>query len=105
MKNQIVIQLWEESEKGWGVRPNGCTLHTNMIECRKYIVRIYNERDSKVEVPNEYDKICGEPLYAQVDDNLYNRVHKDINVIIPQYALSNLLRLDSIIYKETTSND
>ncbi len=104
MKNQVVIQLWEESEKDWGVRPSGCTLHTNMIECRNYISKIYSERN-KGEVPNEYDKICGEPLYVQVDNNLYSRVHKDLNVTIPQYAFSNLLRLDSIIYKEPTSND
>ena len=25
--NKCILQIWEESERGWGTRPGGCSLH------------------------------------------------------------------------------
>ena len=29
-------QNWEESERGWGIRPDGCSLHETVDDCVAY---------------------------------------------------------------------
>jgi hypothetical protein len=94
----VVLQLWEESEKGWGVRPDGCSLHTDVIECQNHIKSIYNSRSK--EVPSEYSRVCGKPLYVHVSDTLYNLVQKDKTVVLLENSLTNLKDLSEIIYLE-----
>jgi hypothetical protein len=104
MENQVVLQLWEQSERNWGVRPDGCTLHSNVIECRNYINKIYETRQDNTDIPDEYERICGEPLYVQVDSDLFEMIQNEKSVVIPQYALANLLRLDAIVYSESNTS-
>ena len=34
---KAIIQYWEESEEGWGMRPDGATLHKSLEDCQAYI--------------------------------------------------------------------
>lgn len=99
MNNLVVLQLWEESERNWGVRPDGCTLHYNIIECEKYIQIIYSDRNPE-SVPDEYVRTCGEPLYVTVTDDMYKMIKKEKTILIPQSAFNNLRKMHSIQYVE-----
>ena len=51
--NKVILQFWEESERGWGVRPDGCSIHLDSNERNSYINSIYSDRGSLV--PDEYE--------------------------------------------------
>jgi len=55
----VVVQKWEESERGWGTRPDGYTLHLNMKDRDRYI----KEFNAKLpdEPPECYSRPCGKP--------------------------------------------
>lgn len=71
----VIVQEWEESEAGWGVRPDGWTIHKNMEDCKQYSKEFW-DRQTKilgVEVPPEYTRASGEPFEMEIDsgDELY----------------------------------
>lgn len=68
----VVMQQWEESERGWGQRPDGCSLHLDKKSCMRYIEE-YWKRMPK-EVPDEYERPCGEPYEVVVSKRLYRRI-------------------------------
>lgn len=96
--NKIIMQLWEESERGFGTRPDGCSLHSDVAERDKFIRMIYEGRGS--EVPDVYDRVVGDGMVAFVDDKLFNVIKRDGSVKIFQSDLNNLLKLEEIIVKK-----
>jgi hypothetical protein len=36
-KNEVVYQSWLESERGWGVRPDGYSLHLSLGDRKRFI--------------------------------------------------------------------
>ena len=94
--NTILLQFWEESERGWGTRPDGASLHINISSLKNYNENIYMDRDSS-QIPNEYDRIVGSPIEACVSDDLYNIVSIEKNLRLAQYQLNNLIKLENII--------
>ena len=36
-KNEVVVQKWEESERGWGTRPDGFSLHLTEAYIQAFI--------------------------------------------------------------------
>jgi hypothetical protein len=53
VKYPVVLQKWTESERGWGQRPDGWSLHLNNTEREKYI-REYWADQSDGPAPDEY---------------------------------------------------
>lgn len=70
---------WEESEYGWGTRPDGVSLHKD-LESYKLFVKEYWDSMPK-EVPNEYSRPCGSPLDVYVDCETFDKVMKSKNGI------------------------
>lgn len=64
--NQLVCQKWEESERDWGVRPDGYSLHPSE-EARERFIKGYWDRMPD-EVPDEYSRPSGSPYLCEVDD-------------------------------------
>lgn len=64
---------WEESERGWGCRPDGYSFHRNPEEARKFI-KDYEDKLPKHEVPDEYSRTVGDPKLIEVSQELYNHV-------------------------------
>ena len=93
---KVFLQFWEESEKGWGVRPDGCSLHINVQNHKEYLCNIYKDRDTN-NIPNIYDKIVGDLIIVSVKKDLYELVEKDLTVRLLQYELFNLIKLREII--------
>ncbi len=65
---RVVCQKWEESERGWGVRPDGYSLHLTEADLENYI-RAHNRALPK-EVPDEYDRPSGTPYWCEVEDGV-----------------------------------
>jgi hypothetical protein len=92
----ILMQFWEESEKGWGIRPDGASLHIDKQSHKRYIKEVYNDRDIN-NIPNEYERIVGEPIEVKVEEEIYNIVSSEKTLRLAQYQLSNLIKLKNII--------
>lgn len=72
----VFVQNWEESERGWGVRPDGFTVHTSKQQHIKYVAW-YNETfNNQVLVPAEYTRVSGVPIEVEVDDDLFDKIHQ-----------------------------
>lgn len=81
-KFPVVVQKWEETEAGWGTRPDGYSLHLTE-EDRAAYVKEANERQHAFfksqglkdgQVPHEYDRVDGDPYLADVDEATYLEV-------------------------------
>ena len=67
---------WEESEAGWGTRPDGISIHTTSEEADRY-VQAYNDCLHK-ECPAEYDRpTTGKKIKVEVCDELAKRITGD----------------------------
>jgi hypothetical protein len=50
----LVVKVeWIESERGWGQRPDGISLHISQKEAEKYIVKYWKDQTNDF-VPDEY---------------------------------------------------
>jgi len=92
---KVYLQYWEESERGWGVRPDGCSLHVTLDEHKKYINSIYNKREKDTEVPEEYEKIVGEPIEVMIDPTLFSIIKGTLRLL--QYEMNNLIKLEELV--------
>lgn len=75
----IVVQEWEESERGWRRRPDGFSLHLTVADAKAYAKEYWDEekkRNSKGGVPDEYSRECGSPQLIDVEDIVYEAVEK-----------------------------
>ena len=68
---------WEESERGWGTRPDGASIHVSEEECAKY-VKAYWERQPKGEVPDEYSRpMRDKPIGVRIPNELHELLQKE----------------------------
>lgn len=67
---KLICQEWEESERGWGTRPDGCSLHLTE-EDRKTFIKAY--WDSMPETPpSEYSRPVSCYCEVDVDETAYD---------------------------------
>lgn len=64
-KTRVWVQPWEESEAGWGVRPDGYSLHLTREDVDKFITAYWKSQPDQV--PNEYSRPSGPPFQAEYD--------------------------------------
>ena len=95
--NKVVLQLWEESEKGFGTRPDGCSIHIDLNNRNNYIKSIYDSRGDMV--PNTYDKIIGSELEAFIDDELFKKLNEEKSIRLIEPELNNLIKFEELIIK------
>jgi hypothetical protein len=93
--NKVYLQYWEESESGWGVRPDGCSLHIELVHHMAFINKIYESRDLN-NIPYEYDRVVGNPIQVIVSDDIFNQIKKNGNLRLSQVSFSNLRKLNEI---------
>lgn len=72
---KLFHMAWEESERGWGVSPAGCSLHLSPEDYRAF-VKDYESRLPD-EVPDCYIRPAGSLTEVEVDRTLYNKVAKE----------------------------
>lgn len=78
-KYPVVKQLWEESERGWGIRPDGYSLHLNEEDRKNYVSDFNKTLPSYV--PDEYSRVSGSPTIIDVDSKLYKEIKASKNGI------------------------
>ena len=98
--NKVILQIWEESERGWGTRPDGCSMHIDLKERENYIQTLYESRKSDESIPHEYERIVGEGVEAFIEDALFELVQKDKSLRLTQYQMNNLMGMEEITIKE-----
>ena len=72
---KIIYVGWEESEKGWGQRPDGCSLHLTEDDFKIFLGLYWDGMPDKA--PSEYSRPTGKPVTAQVSPGLYKRVQEN----------------------------
>lgn len=78
----ILYQAWEESERGWGVRPDGYSLHIDKAHRDKFVNALlkrqseyFKERGLKDgDAPDEYTRVSGEPVQVFVTRAIYQQL-------------------------------
>lgn len=73
MKN-LVLVYWIESERGWGQRPDGLSLHLTEEDKKKYEKEYWSKMPDGP-APDEYSRPEGSKT-INVTDELYNKVEE-----------------------------
>lgn len=77
---RLICQEWEESERGWGVRPEGYSLHISADEALAFISEFMNWQRKYFEdrgvdgVPDEYERPAGPFYECEVSQEMYEEV-------------------------------
>lgn len=74
-EQEIVQQRWEESERGWGVRPDGFSLHLSDEDRTGFIEEYWESMPD--EVPDEYSRPSGEPGKSLAPDEVLEKLRKN----------------------------
>lgn len=61
---RVVVQKWEESERGWGTRPDGYSVHLTDDDRQAYIDEYWASMPD--EAPAEYSRPHGTPYEAEI---------------------------------------
>jgi hypothetical protein len=72
---QLIALRWEESERGWGVRPDGISFHKNLESAKIFVERYWDRLPDGV--PDEYSRPSGEPFVIEVSEWIYRKVQND----------------------------
>lgn len=62
-----VCQTWTESERGWGSRPDGYTLHSTLAD-RDWWVINHNSQLPDDHIPDVYSRTAGSPYLVDIDE-------------------------------------
>lgn len=100
MKHQlfaVYMIKWEESERGWGTRADGCSFHCSVAEAQAFVKAFWDAekaRNPSGEVPEEYDRPVSEtPELIQVGREFYDRVMAEKSVRLWQNQLKDVVIL------------
>lgn len=73
VKYDVIVQEWEETERGWGIRPDGFTLHLTLEDhkewCNAHVASLPTDH-----VPDEYTWVSGKPQKIAVDKETYDNL-------------------------------
>ena len=72
MTKTVYVQKWEESERGWGTRPDGYSLHLSESDAKEYVKDYWDGMPK--ETPDEYSRPCGSLYSAEVDNDTYQQI-------------------------------
>lgn len=76
----VLCQKWEESERGWGTRPDGYSLHLTDEARRKYIEDYWKRMPDYT--PDEYSRPSGTAYWAEVSAEVFNKVKASANGVM-----------------------
>ena len=93
--NKVILQLWEESERGYGSRPDGCSIHIDEKIQKEYTDISYKNRGD--DVPDVYERLVGDPFFAFIEDGLFEILKRDGSIRLFEYELNNLIHMEELI--------
>ena len=74
----VLRQDWMESERGWGTRPDGCSLHIDYKSHTRFLEIHWGNRQQAY-VPDEYSLPDGQPYWVNVNHGVYEKLVKRKN--------------------------
>ena len=78
----VIVQNWEESERGWGVRPDGFTIHISQAQRDAYVAWYNKTFNNLSSAPDEYTRVSGDPFAVDVPLAVYNLIaQKSMKVV------------------------
>lgn len=75
---------WTESERGWGQRPDGASLHATAEDAKKYIADYWErekERNPSGETPDEYSRPDSDGFPVLVSKDVFDKIKASDNGI------------------------
>lgn len=75
----VICQEWLESERGWGCRPDGASLHLTTADKDAFVEEYWGSMPK--DTPDEYSRPCGEPKIIEVSRAIYTQIKKSKNGI------------------------
>ncbi len=79
MTHRVYCQDWLESERGWGSRPDGHSLHLNKDHRDSFVAEFWSTMPN--EVPDEYSRPLGELYEIRVPTDVYMQIRISKNGI------------------------
>jgi len=76
---EVTVQKWEESERHWGTRSDGYSLHLNDSDRKNFIEEYWKRMPNST--PSEYSRPDGTAYIASVDGETYKKVKASKNGI------------------------
>lgn len=107
----VVYQSWLETERGWGQRPDGFTLHRNEEEHQEFVRNYWSEMPTPT--PEEYSRPDGDPVAIWIPDDVHARLITGLmgkhgmwfsNNWDPEYVVSYLIKDARISLKDEAEN-
>lgn len=79
MSKTVICQKWEESERGWGVRPDGYTLHRSEADRVRFVEKFWQRQRAAfgASAPDEYTRESGKAYECPVSDAIYDVITDD----------------------------
>jgi hypothetical protein len=74
----VLCQIWQESERGWGTRPDGYSLHVSQEALIEYVDQYWKRMPD--EPPDEYSSPAGAPYLVKVDPTTAKAVARTQNL-------------------------
>lgn len=68
----VLYVSWEESERNWGIRPDGCSLHLFLSDFREFEKEYWDSMPD--DVPDEYSRPADRPILAYASRKLYEKI-------------------------------
>ena len=87
------LQSWEESEAGWGQRPDGYSLHLTEQAAKDYTRGYMDEQKRQLgpTTPHTYNRPAGKPYQVIINDQTLTELKKEGNLRLSE--LSNMPKL------------
>jgi hypothetical protein len=72
----VICQRWEESERGWGTRPDGTTLHLSEEDLCRFIKNYWDSMPDRIngKAPDIYSRPDGDAFPVLVNDILWSDI-------------------------------
>ncbi|MBI2673433.1 hypothetical protein HYX19_04175 [Candidatus Woesearchaeota archaeon] len=96
----VVYMGWEESERGWGTRPDGCSLHLTESDFKAFEKEYWDRMPSTT--PDEYSRpiFLAEPVIVAVSKPLYEKIRSTKNGLrLFQSKQVEAVRNKDLVYK------
>ena len=77
----VIVQNWEERERGWGSRPDGFTVSLTVADTHAHVAWYVKKYHTAPTVPDDYSAPSSEPFPVDADDDVYAALvkHKQAN--------------------------
>jgi len=70
--HEVIYQEWLESERGWGIRPDGYSIHISIGDLVRFTQQYWDAMP--YETPDEYSSPNGEPMIRYIPSSLYEQL-------------------------------